>query len=297
MKTITLKPKAPFNFNYSVAQIEHWNLSFYYVWTGETYFQSLTLDNFSTVFSLTWNQSVEKPELALDLPKTLTKKQTEIVVATVKRMFTLDLDLEHVYQHIDDPVLKSILKKKWGYHPVIFPSPWECICYNIITSQISATLSSRIIERLMTTFSEPVTWQNMDFLTFPRADQLQLGNYTQLREMQLSTRKAEYLIDLAKAISVGRYDLMSLADKPEQVIIETLMSIRGIGKFTANFTLVFGYGKMNSRTIIEGGFRRALSHVYGIEVITDDIYENILDSWNDYREIGLFYVWRTFDAG
>lgn len=296
MKTITLSPKAPFNFEYSVGQIEHWNLSFYHFWTGETYYQSLALDDFSTVIALTWNKSVDQPELSLDVPKNLNKKQTDLVVETVTRMFNLDLDLQKVYENIDDSTLKKIMKKKWGYHPVVFPTPWECICYNIITSQISETLSSRIVERLMTTYSEPISWQNMDFLVFPRPDQLQKGDYQSLRDMQLSMRKAEYLIDMAKDISSGKLNLTNMMNEPTEKIMESLMAIRGVGKFTANFTLVFGYARMDSRTIIEGGFRRVLSHVYGFDEVSDDQYESILESWNDYREIGLFYVWRTYDG-
>jgi len=296
MKTITLTPKAPFNFELSVSQIEGWNLSFYYVWTGETYFQSLAMDDFSTAFSLTWNKSIDKPKLALDLPDDLSKKQTDKVVAVIERMFTLNLDLNHVLKTVDDERLVKIIKKKWGFHPVVFPSPWECICFNIITSQISEKLSSRITEKLMTNYSEPISWQNMDFLVFPRPDQLQHAEYQALRELQLSMRKAEYLIDMARDISSKKLDLDGLMNAPNEKIYETLMSIRGVGKFTATFAMVFGYGRMNSRTTIEGSFRRVLAQVYQIENLTDDRYEEILESWNEYREIGLFYVWRTHNG-
>lgn len=295
IQTTTLQPVAPFHFHESIRQIESWSLSLVHAWTGDTYFQSLSLDSFSTVFSLTWNGSVEKPELALDVPSDLTANQVESVRQAVSRQFSLPYDLNRVIKSKTDPKLKELVKARWGYHPVIFPTPWECIAHSLISSQVSERLTQRILESLMEQAGTHVHWQGMDFWCFPRPDQFAKLTDTQLKSMSLSRQKIDYLGGLSKRLAAGDLVFSDWFDLPSEEILTRLLSIRGVGKFTAAFALPFGFGKLDARVPMEGGFRKVVDAVYGPDSTTDSGWAALLDSWGEFRELAMFYVWSEYD--
>lgn len=294
-KTVKLQPKSPFSLHESLRQIENWNLSLYFSYSGDTYFQSLTLETFSTAFALTWNGSIGKPELALDIPKELSKTQTELVVEAVSRQFNLSLDLGHMRKTIKDVRLVNLMDERVGYHPVIFPSPWECISHAIISSQVTDKLTQRVLEQLMVTYGTKLEWQGMDFLCFPRPDQFIHAKQEDLRAMQLSNRKAEYLIGLSQLLVKNPTFFPSLFHKSADEIRENLLKIRGIGPYTASFAVTFGFGRMTEIQVIQGGFQHVVSVIYDLPELTEREYLSILDSWKMYREVGLFYLWGLYD--
>lgn len=295
MISLKILPKAPFDFSLSVKQIEGWPRTYYFAWTGTTLFQSVSLDSFSTVFSLTWNGSIDHPELALDLPDGLSKSQVAEVEKTIRRQFSTDYELGRIFTEVPDKKLQELVSRRKGFHPVIFPSPWECIAFSIISSQVSARLATRIVENLMEKYGTRLDWQNMDFLCFPRPDEFARATAQDLRDLSLSRQKIDYLGGLSGRLAKGELRFSDWETLDDDRLIDSLLSIKGVGRYTAMFTVPFGFGRMEAIVPVEGGFRKVLAEVYGVDGFTDEDYQAILDSWGRFREIALFFVWTEYD--
>lgn len=295
MKSFTLNPTPPFDFRHSISQVESWPRTYFHAWTGETYFQSLSLDTFSTVFALTWNGNIDKPEMQLDLPDNLTAQQTKEVESVINRQFSMDYDLKRVLSDVHDPKLQALIDKRNGFHPVIFPSPWECIAFSIISSQVSDRLAKRTIENLMEKYGSRVDWQNMDFLCFPRPDEFAKATPFELKELSLSRQKIDYLGGLSSRLAKKELNFNDWKSLSDEELITHLQTIKGIGKYTSAFAVPFGFGRMEAVVPVDGSFRKVLASVYEVPPFSDEEYDQILETWGTYREIALFFVWTEFD--
>lgn len=295
MKSLTLRPTPPFDFRHSISQVESWPRTYFHAWTGETYFQSLSLDTFSTAFALTWNGNIEEPELQLDLPDQLTDLQIREVETVVNRQFSIGYDLRRVLSDVADVKLQHLLEKRKGFHPVIFPSPWECIAFSIISSQVSDRLAKRTIENLMEKYGSRIEWQNMDFLCFPRPDEFAKATPAELKELSLSRQKIDYLSGLSSRLAKKELNFNDWKSLSDEELIANLKSIKGIGAYTSAFAVPFGFGRMEAIVPLDGSFRKVLASVYDVPPFSDEDYAEILKAWGKYREIALFFVWTEFD--
>ena len=82
-----------------------------------------------------------------------------------------------------------------------------------------------------------------------------------LRALQLTTRKAEYIIALATAVATGTLDLAGLRDQPDAEVIACLTACRGLGLWTAEWFLARALGRPR---VVAGdlGVRKAIGAAY-----------------------------------
>jgi 3-methyladenine DNA glycosylase/8-oxoguanine DNA glycosylase len=82
-----------------------------------------------------------------------------------------------------------------------------------------------------------------------------------LRALQLTTRKAEYIVALATAVATGRLDLAALRDRPDTEVIDCLTACRGLGRWTAEWFLARALGRPR---VVAGdlGVRKAVGAAY-----------------------------------
>ena len=63
--------------------------------------------------------------------------------------------------------------------------------------------------------------------------------------MGFSRQKARALIDLACAIAEGRLDLEAMATEPDEIVVDRLCRLRGVGRWTAEYVLLRGLGRLH----------------------------------------------------
>ena len=82
---------------------------------------------------------------------------------------------------------------------------------------------------------------------FPTRDRVATASPDELRALGFSTRKAEYIRDLARAAVSGAMDLDGLLDVPSAKVIEVITTQRGLGRWTADWFLARCLGRVDSR--------------------------------------------------
>ena len=68
-------------------------------------------------------------------------------------------------------------------------------------------------------------------------------NPADLRKLQFTTRKAEYIVDLARCIARGTLQLEHLRQLSDEAVIDQLTQLRGIGRWTAEWFIARGLGR------------------------------------------------------
>ena len=64
-----------------------------------------------------------------------------------------------------------------------------------------------------------------------------------MRRIGFSRQKGRALIELARSITNGRFDLDALAELPDEEAVERLRGLRGVGRWTAEYVLLRGLGR------------------------------------------------------
>ena len=117
-----------------------------------------------------------------------------------------------------------------------------------------------------------------------------------MRASGLSARKVEYLVDLALHFSNGTVHTRQWADMDDEAIIDELVAIRGIGRWTAEMFLIFYLLRPNVLPLDDVGLIYGISHNYfsGEAVSRSDAREVAL-AWSPYCSVATWYIWRSLD--
>lgn len=117
-----------------------------------------------------------------------------------------------------------------------------------------------------------------------------------LRGAGLSARKVEYLGDLARHFVEGKVHEDQWADMSDEVIIDELTAIRGIGRWTADMFLIFHQMRANVVPLDDPGLIKAISvNYFSGEPVSRAEAREIAEAWAPYRTVGTWYLWRSLD--
>ena len=139
-----------------------------------------------------------------------------------------DLDAFYAWAQ-DDPVLRGLIEQLAGFRPPLAPDPFESLVTSITAQQVSLFSAFAIRNRLIERFGRQVG----QAYAFPTAERLRGASHDELTALGFSGRKAEYVLGLAQE----PVDLHELASLPDEEVKRRLVSIRGIGEWTAEWFL------------------------------------------------------------
>ena len=117
-----------------------------------------------------------------------------------------------------------------------------------------------------------------------------------LRAAGLSARKVEYLTDLAHhfesgAVHVGQWERMD-----DEAIIEDLVAIRGIGRWTAEMLLIFHLMRPNVLPLDDVGLLKGISvNYFSGEPVSRAEAREVGDAWAPFCSVATWYIWRSLD--
>lgn len=117
-----------------------------------------------------------------------------------------------------------------------------------------------------------------------------------LRKAGLSIRKAEYLKDLAARFLTGEVDPSRWPALDDEAVIEELVRVRGIGRWTAEMFLMFNLTRPDVLPLDDVGLLRAVAlHYLDRERPTRAQAARIAEPWRPWRTVATWYLWRSLD--
>jgi DNA-3-methyladenine glycosylase II len=155
---------------------------------------------------------------------------------------------------------------------------------SIISQQISTKAARAIHARLADQVGKPIR---------PRA--ILKATDEELRSAGLSQGKMWSLRDLAEKCAGGQVRLKQLADLDDEAVIEQLVPVRGIGRWTAEMFLIFGLGRLDVLPVADYGLRAGIRREHELaELPNPALLRELTAIWSPYRSIGTWYIWRSF---
>lgn len=121
---------------------------------------------------------------------------------------------------------------------------------------------------------------------------------TALRECGLSARKAEYLHDLARHFDDGRVHVAQWKGMDDEAIIDELVAIRGIGRWTAEMFLMFYLMRPNILPVDDLGLIRGTEKLYfkGRKCLDRKKMHAFGQRWQPWSTVATWYLWRALEA-
>ena len=116
-----------------------------------------------------------------------------------------------------------------------------------------------------------------------------------IRIAGISYQKISYIKDLAKKIEDEEIEFDKFNKLTDEKIIEELIAVRGIGRWTAEMFLIFGLGRPDVFSFGDLGLRRAIEKLYKIEKLSEIEAIRISEIWKPYRSVASRYLWRSLE--
>ncbi len=186
----------------------------------------------------------------------------------------------------------TIAKKLRGLRPIRPPTVFESVIIAITEQQISLHAAIAIRSRLIMEYGDTVTRHGRIFYGFPTPESLARAKPTRLSRVGLSATKIRCISEFSKKIANDEFYLDRLDQMDDDQVIAELTKFRGIGKWTAQYTLIRGMGRANSLPADDLGIQRAVSRAYftGRRVGAEEVKTTLIERFAPYSGIAAFYL-------
>jgi len=210
-----------------------------------------------------------------------------------RHMLSVERDLGPFYAQMErDPVLRAVIEDLRGLHLLVDATPFESMVLAIIGQQVNLTFAENLKRALVELCGETITVDGHTLYTFPTPEAIARLHYDELRPLKFSQRKAEYIIDFARGVVNGDVDLDAVQRMSNDEAIATLSKLRGIGRWTVECVLLFGFGRADLLPAADIGLRNAMQLFYGLdEQPSEAQVREMARSWTGFESYVTYYLW------
>jgi DNA-3-methyladenine glycosylase II len=260
----TIRPKGPFDLDLTLQRYRLFGNDAAHAYVDGVYQRVIEVDGGLWVYALRGAGSSAKPLIQVQiLGERAQARQRGAVEAEVQRALSLDIDLEPFYHWASaDPTLAQVIARCYGMHPPRAPTLFEALVTSISAQQVNLTFATTTRSRLIERFGPAVTVAGHMLYGFPTPQSLAEASPQELRDMQFSWRKAEYIINLARLVVTGELRLEEFPRLANDEVIERITRLKGLGRWTADWLLARGLGRGDVTAAGDLGVRKAMGKFY-----------------------------------
>lgn len=286
----TLRPVQPFRLDLTVWTLRRRPNNAMDRWEDGVYRRTMVVDAMPVqVAVIQQNSTLAVTVAGAGLPS---RAQAD-VTAALDRLLGLRIDLRKFYRLASQETkLHQLARRFLGMKPPRFPSVFEALVNAIACQQLSLTVGITLLNRLTECYG---LGSRSEDRAFPRPDDLNKVDAQALRALGYSRSKGQTLIEAARAVTEGDLDLEALATMDDAEVVKRLMELRGVGRWTAEYTLLRGLGRTHQFPGDDVGAQKGLHRWLRLRRPPDyDHVRRVLRKWRPYA--GLIYFHLLLDG-
>jgi DNA-3-methyladenine glycosylase II len=187
-----------------------------------------------------------------------------------------------------DPALGAVIDRVGPFKLVARAdgSHFDHVVRSIVGQQLSGAAAQTIYKRVLA-LKGGTPPKPADFLKFPVAT---------LRAAGLSGRKVEYVKELAQRTHEGSIAILKIHEMDDAGVMETLVSVRGIGPWTAQMVMMFRLGRPDIFPELDLGVQKGIQKLRRMRKLpTPKQMEKIGRAYAPYRTYAAWYLWRSLE--
>ncbi|KAJ6440332.1 DNA-3-methyladenine glycosylase [Purpureocillium lavendulum] len=178
--------------------------------------------------------------------------------------------------------------------------PFESLSSGIISQQVSGAAAKSIKAKFVALFD-----QDGGTGRFPHPSEVAKFSIEQLRTAGLSQRKAEYIQGLAEKFAAGELSAQILHDAPYDELVDKLIAVRGLGRWSVEMFACFGLKRMDVFSVGDLGVQRGMAAFVGRDVaklkskggkwkyMSEQDMLDLSAKFAPYRSLFMWLMWRV----
>jgi DNA-3-methyladenine glycosylase II len=239
--------------------------------------------------------TLDKPKLSakLESDRELTQEDKKKAEEAIRLLFNLNFDLAPFYEQAkNDKIMACITQKLCGLKSPTTQTVFEALIDSIVEQQISLKVANSMEKKLIKKFGDYLDLEGEVHYAYPTPQRMALASVEELRQCGLSQRKAEYIKSASTLIMEGKLDLEELKNyESADEIIRELDKVKGVGVWTAEFTLLRGMQRLEALPADDLGLRRVISRYYcGGKALTGAQAREIAEGWGKWKGLAAYYL-------
>jgi DNA-3-methyladenine glycosylase II len=294
MPVTTLVPRTPFDFSLSAAIFSSGDPQIRLFRNG-VFRQLLTTSRGPVLVEVTSTGTTEKPGLSLTLSsdRQITRGQVRETETRIASMLSITDDLVPFYSAVAaDPILADLTVQLRGLKTPVTLTVFEALTDSIIEQQISLKAARSVENRLIRATGRQLILDESVYYCYPEPAILAKIPDSTFRACGLTLRKGEYIRDISRMIVSRDLDVEAYRDNPDtESVMDELMSLRGIGRWTAELTLLRGLHRSDAFPADDIGVRRFISQFYrGNQKISAADVRSFAERWGLWKGFAAYYL-------
>ena len=261
-------------------------------WDGSRYTRVIAVDSSPVRLTVTQETTGAEPVLIVSLHPGAGDQLREDTGLLVQKILGLTVDLQPFYVLArDNELLRPLVDQFSGVRPPRFPSVFEALVNSIACQQVTLDLGILLLNRLSERFGPAVNDHGTVQHGFPGPADLAEATEEALRQLGFSHQKARAIRELAADVVADRLDLASLDSMTNREAVDYLSTIRGIGRWSAEYVLLRGLGRLDTFPGDDVGAQNNLQRLF--HLVDKPNYEQIRDltsPWHPYEGLVYFHL-------
>jgi DNA-3-methyladenine glycosylase II len=291
---IVLPTAPPFRLDLTVWALRRRSKNAVDWWDGRQYSRVTILGNDPVRLTVTQETAGIEPTLivTVESKSRISKQARDEVRLLVQKMLGLAVDLRPFYVLAsNNDAIGPLVEQFLGMRPPRFPSIFEGLINSIACQQVTLDLGILLLNRLSERFGAHLVDHGCLLHAFPTPVDLADASEESIKELGFSRQKARAMKGLSTQVVDSRVDLARLEGMTNTEAIEHLVAIRGIGRWSAEYVLLRGMGRLNTFPGDDIGAQNNLQRMFHLDGKPNyDEIRQLTSPWHPYEGVVYFHL-------
>jgi len=292
-RPLIVRPVPPFRLDLTVWALRRRRRNAIDRWDHGTYRRIVVLGGRVTTLSVRQSESSESPRLVVrSTPSPRTPADRRQLRTLIERLFGTGIDLNDWYRIARQDRRLGILADRFrGMKPPRFPTVFEAVVNAFACQQLSLEVGLELLNRLAVVCA---VRSNAGFdgqFGFPEASDLAKLPPSRYQAIGFSRQKVGALLALARAVDRNKVNLEALSNNTDVDACQRLLELRGVGRWTAEYVLLRGLGRLHVFPGDDVGAQKRLARWLGRPNALDyDGVRRAVAKWQPYAGLVYFHL-------
>jgi AraC family transcriptional regulator, regulatory protein of adaptative response / DNA-3-methyladenine glycosylase II len=183
-----------------------------------------------------------------------------------------------------------LFAKRRGLRVPSIPTGFDGLCWAIIGQQVNVKFAAALRREILNLAGEKIG----DMRAHPTPEKVVDLGAARLTKLRYSRSKAEYLVGAAREVAERRLDIEGLPETSAVAAEKKLTSIRGIGKWTARYTMLRG-GFADAAPAGDSALATVLQRVHRLNDRPDaEHVEMLMQDFAPHRSLATCHLWASY---
>jgi DNA-3-methyladenine glycosylase II len=292
-RALILRPTPPFRLDLTAWALRRRARNAIDRWDGSTYRRVIVVERRPTELAVYQDHSATTPRLVVTAtPALRTLAERQGVRSLLNNLLGLRVDLADWYRVAErDRRLRTLAQRFRGVKPPMFPTLFEALVNGFACQQLSLVVGLELLNRLAALCDVRRGTDGNARYAFPAPRDVARISPAACQAIGFSRQKVRALLALARGTDRGEFDFEGLARDGDDQVRARLGELRGVGRWTAEYVLLRGLGRLNVFPGDDVGAQKSLARWLGRPAALDYAGVNrAVQKWQPYAGMVYFHL-------